>query len=99
MRIEKIEKWTNRKETTHVYSWREDPHPLEYVVEVHKNGCVMVRDLEGHCIHVAHILELIDSAKVVEHQMERERMQKVRDGIRAEKLSGIRNEILAEIST
>ena len=85
-------------ETSHVYSW-DSPHKLDYVVEVDEMGCVMVRDLKGNAIHASHLLRLVEAERIVEHQMERERMQKVRDEIRAEKLSDTRNELLAEIST
>ena len=68
MRTEKIAKWTNRKETTHVYSWRNGLYPLRYTVEVDEKGCVMVRDLDGHCIHASHLLRLVDIHAVTEHE-------------------------------
>ena len=89
MRKEKLEKWGDKTEISHVYSWDN----LSYVIEVGEKGLVMVRDLDGHSIQASHILQLVDASKIVEHHIE---MQQVRLD---KKLSSTRNELLAEINT
>ena len=38
------------------------------VVEVGESGIAYIRDLEGRLIHVNHLLDLVDVAKVVDHR-------------------------------
>ena len=64
MRIEKKNMWDG--EISHVYSW----DALNYIIEVDKEGNVMVRDPQGHAIHAEHLLNLVDLEKLFDHAQE-----------------------------
>ena len=80
MRTEKKKAWGDPKEHLNVYSW----DLLDYVLDVDDSGLVMIRDLDGHPIQATHLLQLVNTAKVVDHYIGKAKLEDTKQAILAE---------------
>jgi len=61
LRIEKKQRWSD--EINHEYHYLDG----RVVIDVDERGIADIRDRDGRLIHVQHLLELVDVAKLVDH--------------------------------